>query len=71
VLHDAIRTYLADPDLARAHGARGREVALERWSVSRFLDDWDRVLAAVTGHTPSPAPLGSTHAAAGAVAVPL
>ena len=71
VLHDAIRTYRADPDLARAHGARGREIALGRWSVDRFLGDWDRVLAAAAGHTPSSAPLGSSHAAAGAVAVPL
>jgi hypothetical protein len=70
VLHDAIRTYRAEPDLARAHGARGREIALGRWSVDRFLDDWDEVLADVTGHSPSSAPLGSTHAAAGAVAVP-
>jgi glycosyltransferase involved in cell wall biosynthesis len=70
VLHDAIRTYRADPDLARAHGARGREIALRRWSVTRFLQDWDQVLATVAGATPPRAPVGSTPAAPG-VAVPL
>ncbi|WP_018332731.1 glycosyltransferase [Actinomycetospora chiangmaiensis] len=45
VLHDALRTYRADPDLARVHGARAREIATTRFAVSRFLDDWDDVLA--------------------------
>jgi glycosyltransferase involved in cell wall biosynthesis len=45
VLHDALRTYRADPDLARAHGTRAREIATRRFAVSRFLDDWDDVLA--------------------------
>ncbi|HEY2191659.1 MAG TPA: glycosyltransferase [Actinomycetospora sp.] len=69
LLHDAIATYRADHDLARAHGARGREIALERWSVTRFLQDWDEVLADVAGSTPSRTPVGSTAAAPG-VAVP-
>ena len=58
VLHEAIRTYLADPGLARAHGARAREIATRKFGVSRFLDDWDAVLAEVAERAPAtPVPL--------------
>ena len=35
---------LADPEAARRLGAAGREVALARYGVDRFLADWDRLL---------------------------
>jgi glycosyltransferase involved in cell wall biosynthesis len=48
VLRAAVRDYLHDPDLARATGLRAREVALGRYSLDRFLTDWDEVLEEVT-----------------------
>ena len=35
---------MADPEAARRLGAAGREVALARYGVDRFLADWDRLL---------------------------
>jgi hypothetical protein len=49
VLRDALRDFVADPDLARATGARARESALSRHGVARFLDRFDEVLAQVVG----------------------
>ena len=43
-LHQAFRTYLHDPDAARAAGVAGRAAALERYGLARFLRDWDDVL---------------------------
>jgi glycosyltransferase involved in cell wall biosynthesis len=40
----AARRLLEDPDEARRRGAIAREVALERYGLRRFLDDWDTVL---------------------------
>jgi Glycosyl transferases group 1 len=48
VLRAAVREYLHDPDLARATGLRAREAALGRYSLGRFLADWDRLLKEVT-----------------------
>jgi hypothetical protein len=48
VLRAAVRDYLHDPELARATGLRAREAALGRYSLDRFLTDWDRVLKEVT-----------------------
>jgi hypothetical protein len=45
VLVDAARRFVADPDLARAYGAKARQAALDRYGLARFLHDWDRVLA--------------------------
>jgi hypothetical protein len=47
-LRAAVRAYLHDPDLARATGLRAREAALARYSLDRFLADWDRLLKEVT-----------------------
>ncbi|OAA23346.1 glycosyl transferase group 1 [Frankia sp. EI5c] len=44
VLVEAARTFLADQELARAHGARARQAALDRYGLGRFLRDWDQVL---------------------------
>jgi hypothetical protein len=48
VLHAAVRDYLHDPGLARATGLRAREAALGRYSLERFLTDWNGVLEEVT-----------------------
>lgn len=44
----AIRSFLLEPELAAATGARGRAEALERHGLRRFLDDWDSLLKEVT-----------------------
>ncbi len=44
----ACRTLLADRDLAREVGRRGRERVLQRYGLRRFLDDWDRAFEEVT-----------------------
>jgi glycosyltransferase involved in cell wall biosynthesis len=43
-LVDAARWLLDDPDAARRLGDRARQVALTRYSLDRFLTDWDRLL---------------------------
>jgi glycosyltransferase involved in cell wall biosynthesis len=48
VLRAAVRDLLHDPELARATGLRAREAALGRYSLERFLTDWDRLLKEVT-----------------------
>lgn len=44
VLHEGLRTYRDDPELARAAGATARASALARHGVDRFLSDWDLLL---------------------------
>jgi glycosyltransferase involved in cell wall biosynthesis len=46
-LKDALRRLVGDPDEARAMGRAAREAALARYGLSRFLADWDRLLAEV------------------------
>jgi glycosyltransferase involved in cell wall biosynthesis len=48
VLAAALREYMFDPDLARAHGEEARRVALERFNLERFLADWDDLMEEVT-----------------------
>ncbi|KNB54071.1 glycosyltransferase [Streptomyces caatingaensis] len=48
VLHDAVRGFLADHELARATGRAARAAALARYGLPRFLDDWDRIIKEVT-----------------------
>jgi glycosyltransferase involved in cell wall biosynthesis len=48
VLTEAVRDFLADPAHARAVGEAARAAALARYGVSRFLDDWERLLKEVT-----------------------
>jgi glycosyltransferase involved in cell wall biosynthesis len=45
----ACRELIADPEAARLAGQAGREHALTRYGLDRFLADWDRLLADVTG----------------------
>ncbi|WP_445256466.1 glycosyltransferase [Nocardioides aurantiacus] len=46
-LGPAVARFLADPDLAREVGSAGRRHALEHYGLTRFLTDWDRLLASV------------------------
>lgn len=44
----ATRRLVADPAAAAETGRRARAAALSRYSLARFLDDWDRLLKEVT-----------------------
>ncbi len=48
-LVEDMRALLADPALARRVGAAGRATAATRFSIRRFVDDWDRLLRAACG----------------------
>lgn len=47
-LRATARRLLADPDEARARGQVARTHALDRFSLTRFLIDWDRILKEVS-----------------------
>jgi len=49
VLHAALRRLLDDPEEARTLGKAGRAVALARYGLARFLDDWDALLEEIAG----------------------
>jgi hypothetical protein len=44
----AAQMYLDDPEAARLAGKSGRQAALARYGLDRFLTDWDRLLQEVT-----------------------
>jgi hypothetical protein len=44
-----------DPELAREHGRRARQIARARYGLDRFLADWDTVLDELTAGAPRPA----------------
>jgi hypothetical protein len=48
-LVERMHELLRDPGLARELGAGARRRALERFGIRRFVHDWERVLAEVTG----------------------
>jgi glycosyltransferase involved in cell wall biosynthesis len=48
VLAAAARTFIHDPERARAAGDAGRAHALSRYGLHRFLADWDDLLTEVT-----------------------
>ncbi|CAL9336234.1 hypothetical protein SUDANB121_00185 [Nocardiopsis dassonvillei] len=48
-LAEAARAFVDDPGLARRVGAQARRAALRRYGLTRFLEDWDRVIEEVTG----------------------
>jgi hypothetical protein len=56
VLIDRMHDLLADPALARELGAGARARAQERFGMARFVDDWMRVFAEVTGSGRQPRP---------------
>lgn len=47
-LTDAVRRFINDPLLAQRTGKAARAAARDRYPLSRFLRDWDRVLQEVT-----------------------
>lgn len=47
VLTEALRAFVADPDLARHTGRAARAAACRRYSLERFLTDWDQLLKEV------------------------
>jgi hypothetical protein len=53
-----MRELLADPGLARRIGREARRRALERFSIDRFVRDWNAVFAEATGRG-APAPAGA------------
>ena len=48
-LIDHMRELLRDPALARSLGEQGRQRAIERFNIGRFVADWNAALADVTG----------------------
>lgn len=48
-LVDCMRQLIDDPALARQWGLAARNTALRRFSIERFVDDWNGVLALLTG----------------------
>lgn len=52
VLSDGLRELAHEPSLAARMGVRGREYALRRFGLGRFLADWDRVLDRVRAKSP-------------------
>ena len=48
VLFDALRRFVHDPEEARQRGKAGREAALARYGLTRFLADWDRLIEEVS-----------------------
>jgi hypothetical protein len=53
VLERGLRELAADPDRAREMGRAAREAALARYSLERFLADWEALLARVTAQVPA------------------
>jgi Glycosyl transferases group 1 len=49
VLRDAVSTFARDPERARTAGLAAREHARTQYGLGRFLADWDRLIARVTG----------------------
>jgi hypothetical protein len=48
----AVRDLVLEPEEARRMGKAARAAALDRYALPRFLADWDRLLAEVTGTAP-------------------
>jgi hypothetical protein len=48
VLTAAVRAYVADPDHAQEMGQQARRAVLARYSLQRFVDDWELLLKEVT-----------------------
>jgi glycosyltransferase involved in cell wall biosynthesis len=49
VFRESVARFLADPDLAREAGARGRAHVLAHYGLERFLQDWEDLLVKVAG----------------------
>lgn len=55
-----MRELLADPDLARTIGERGRETARQRFGLDRFCTDWDNALREAIALSPREAQLAGS-----------
>jgi hypothetical protein len=51
VLIDRMQELIANPSLAHAIGAKGKEVATRRFNIARFIDDWKKLLSRVTANS--------------------
>lgn len=49
-LVECMHELMRQPEMARQWGAEARQLALSRFSITRFTDDWNRLLAACTEH---------------------
>lgn len=49
VLMDKMRMLLRDKNIARDIGANGRDVAMERFNIKRFVRDWETLFMTMTG----------------------
>lgn len=58
-LCDDVRALISDREEAREHGRRARVAALKRYSLERFIRDWDELLAELTDVRPQPRPSDS------------
>jgi glycosyltransferase involved in cell wall biosynthesis len=47
-LAEAVRSYINEPEAARVAGKSARAHALQRYGLSRFLADWNRLLEEVS-----------------------
>jgi len=47
-LIEKMNLLIADPELAREIGNNGRELALKRFNITRFTNDWEQLFAEVT-----------------------
>jgi len=54
LLVDIMRQLIAEPDLGRRWGEAGRQTAIERFGMDRFIKDWLAVIDEVTGNKRSP-----------------
>jgi glycosyltransferase involved in cell wall biosynthesis len=48
LLADALRAFIADPDLAKHTGLAARAAARRRYSLDRFCTDWDQLIKEVS-----------------------
>jgi glycosyltransferase involved in cell wall biosynthesis len=58
-LVDRMRDLLADPAEARRLGQGAQRTARERFSIERFVRDWDQAFADVTGGARRPVGVGA------------
>jgi glycosyltransferase involved in cell wall biosynthesis len=57
-LVEHMKELLADPELARRLGEEARRTARRRFSIERFVSDWDQVLREATGRQRRPVAAG-------------
>ena len=53
---DVMRQLIDEPELARRWGEAGRQTAMQRFNMDRYIADWMAVIAEVTGGASAMAP---------------